>query len=163
MSAKTDLLMETARAYVHADRLCAASMIARADGTPAPEHAAHLDDATLAFLSAAYAFVDAEEPKKPITVSELARHRGVKPDDDGCVDATEYDRVGLPMMGGCVGCEATIAAYNAHPSKCGFLKCGDCIGDDGWTSVEECDRDLFGTDTVAVLEPTGDIESVVRS
>jgi hypothetical protein len=47
-------------------------------------------------------------------------------------------------MGGCDCCGACIGAYNACPSKSGYLRCAnECIGDSGWESVEEANRDLF--------------------
>jgi hypothetical protein len=43
--------------------------------------------------------------------------------------------VGLDMLGGCVVCEASIASYNGYPSKSGYWKCADDIGEDGFDSV----------------------------
>jgi len=80
-----------------------------------------------------------------ITVLELAKFRGLQEDEDGKVSMTAFDDVGLPMMGGCSVCGATVACYNSCPSKSGFLKCVEgCIGDDGWETVEEANRDIFG-------------------
>lgn len=80
----------------------------------------------------------------PITILELARFRGAKEGPDGTINGAEFIKVGLPILGGCCVCEATIAAYNACPSKSGFLKCRDnCIGDDGWETVEEANKDIF--------------------
>lgn len=80
----------------------------------------------------------------PITVLELAWHRGAEKDEDGATNAYEVEKTGLPFMGGCCMCGATVACYNACPSKAGYLKClNDCIGDDGWDSVEEANRDIF--------------------
>ena len=79
-----------------------------------------------------------------ITVLDLAFHRGLKADEDGSVSMGEVEDTGLPFMGGCVECGATIACYNASPSKSGFLKCTrECIGDDGWDTVEEANADIF--------------------
>lgn len=81
---------------------------------------------------------------KPITVLDLAKHRGAKADEDGSFTAGEIIKTGLPFMGGCAVCGATIAAYNACPSKSGYLKCAnECIGDSGWDSVEDANRDIF--------------------
>jgi hypothetical protein len=50
----------------------------------------------------------------------------------------------LPILGGCEICEATVAAYNACPSKTGFLRCKNgCIEDEGWETVEEANRAIF--------------------
>lgn len=77
-----------------------------------------------------------------VTVMELATHRLGR-------DATtgqDYIDARLPMMGGCYVCEASIAAYNAYPSQIGFLMCGDDIGGDGWDTVEEANKAIFGED-----------------
>lgn len=41
----------------------------------------------------------------------------------------DFAAVGIPILGGCQRCGATIAAYNAHPQKNGFWACGDCNAD----------------------------------
>lgn len=78
-----------------------------------------------------------------ITILDLAIHRGAKPIDDSYSGA-ELARVGLAIFGGCTGCGASMAAYNAHPSKSGFWCCPDCIGDDGWTDAAEANLEIFG-------------------
>ncbi len=42
---------------------------------------------------------------------------------------------GVDVLGGCEVCEATIACYNAYPSRTGFWRCADCIGDIGFATV----------------------------
>jgi len=82
-----------------------------------------------------------------ITVLDLAVHRGAKWEQDGAsMSGAEINRVGLPFIGGCELCGACIAAYNACPSKSGYLRCTDCIGRSGWESVEQADADIFGDD-----------------
>ena len=44
---------------------------------------------------------------------------------------------GVNIIGGCQGCEATLAVYNAYPSKSGYWQCGDCIGESGFATVAE--------------------------
>ena len=44
---------------------------------------------------------------------------------------------GVDILGGCQGCHATIAAYNAYPSTSGYWRCADCIGQDGFATVAE--------------------------
>lgn len=80
-----------------------------------------------------------------ITVLELALYRGAQPNEDGSISGSEIERVGLPFLGGCELCGASIAAYNAAPSKSGYLRCAEdnCIGDHGWDSVEEANQELF--------------------
>lgn len=81
----------------------------------------------------------------PITVRELAIHRGAI-EVDGSINGAEFERVGLPMMGGCESCEASIAAYNAYPSKGGYLRCRDCISTtEGYETVEEANKAIFGS------------------
>jgi hypothetical protein len=78
-----------------------------------------------------------------ITIFELAVHRGAKEDERGGINGEEFERVGLPMFGGCQDCGASIAAYNAYPSKSGFLKCKDCIDESGFPTLLEANRMLF--------------------
>jgi len=80
---------------------------------------------------------------KPITILELAIHRGAKADLGGGYTMGAIEDTGLPFMGGCSVCGACIAAYNACPSKSGFIKCASgCIDEDGWDTVEEANRDM---------------------
>ena len=44
---------------------------------------------------------------------------------------------GVDIIGGCQGCQATIAAYNAYPSTSGYWRCADCIGQDGFATVAD--------------------------
>ena len=90
-----------------------------------------------------------------ITILDLAKHRGAREGDGGGINGGEFDRVGLPIMGGCEVCGATIAAYNACPSTSGYLRCASgCIGEDGWTDVAEANIAIFGD------EPAGHSEKV---
>lgn len=77
-----------------------------------------------------------------ITVLELGRHRN--PALPESVNMGEFERTtDLPFFGGCEGCGASMACYNSYPSKTGFLRCKDCIGDSGWETVEEANKDIF--------------------
>lgn len=96
-----------------------------------------------------------------ISVLDLALHRGAKENEDGTISGGEIERVGLPFLGGCACCGATIAAYNAAPSKSGSLKCLDgCIDEDGWDSVESANVEIFGLvdapNPFATIAATGD-------
>ena len=76
----------------------------------------------------------------PITIHQLAEHRlGRAP-----VHGGDYAEAGLSILGGCAGCQASLAAYNAHPTKSGFWCCRDCVGDSGWESVAHANADIFG-------------------
>jgi hypothetical protein len=44
---------------------------------------------------------------------------------------------GVDILGGCQGCGATIAAYNAYPSTTGYWRCADCIGETGYATITE--------------------------
>ena len=82
--------------------------------------------------------------KGPITVLDLAMYRGAKECEGGGVTGGAIESVGLPFLGGCKRCGATIAAYNACPSKHGVLMCSSgCIGEDGYATVEEANRAIF--------------------
>ena len=74
---------------------------------------------------------------KPITIQDVAEAWGAKPQADGSYPGGEYVRLGLPIMGGCEGCGATVACYNAYPSYSGYIRCSDCIGDNGYETVAE--------------------------
>lgn len=79
-----------------------------------------------------------------VTILDLALHRGVVESPEGRISGGEFERVGLPIMGGCEVCGATIGAYNAAPSKTGYLRCSnDCIADQGWTDVAAANEALF--------------------
>lgn len=74
----------------------------------------------------------------PITIYDLAKFRGAKESEEGTINMGAFINVKLPMLGGCIVCSTSIAAYNACPSKSGVLKClRSCIGDDGYDTVEE--------------------------
>ena len=51
--------------------------------------------------------------------------------------ADDFARAGVEMSGGCQICGATIAPCNAYPSKSGYWRCADCIGDDGFATVAD--------------------------
>jgi len=88
--------------------------------------------------------ISLERKFMPVTVQELAFHRGLKTEPDGSYNMAAINAVGLEMLGGCELCAASIAAYNAYPSKSGFWRCRHCIGDSGWETVEEANAALFG-------------------
>jgi hypothetical protein len=63
--------------------------------------------------------------------------RGAKPDEDGNFTMGEIEAVGLPFLGGCQVCHASIACYNAFPSKTNYLRCRSCIGDLGFATTDD--------------------------
>jgi hypothetical protein len=76
---------------------------------------------------------------QPITISQLADFILGKPAETG----QDFQDLGLPMLGGCEVCHASIACYNACPSKTGYLRCRQCIGNLGYATLEEAKADLF--------------------
>lgn len=63
----------------------------------------------------------------PPTILDIAKARGVEEDENGGINGAEFARVGLPLMGGCQVCNATIAAYNAYPGINGYLVGSCCV------------------------------------
>jgi hypothetical protein len=88
--------------------------------------------------------LDQEHERGPVTVYELACYRlGLHAGESGLTGA-DFDRVRLPIMGGCEVCHATVAAYNACPSRTGFLRCASgCIAGEGWDTADEANRAIF--------------------
>ena len=71
---------------------------------------------------------------RAITILDYVRAvTGDKPSYSG----EDHWNAGVGILGGCEICFATIASYNAYPARSGFWRCGDCIGDDGYPTVEE--------------------------
>lgn len=59
---------------------------------------------------------------------DIAIARGATPDEDGGYNGAELARHGvMPVIGGCQGCEATIAVYNAYPGLNGYWVGGCCL------------------------------------
>lgn len=89
-------------------------------------------------------------PTKPVTILELARHRlsaigRTSGGEPARLTGVDFEAVELAILGGCELCGASIAAYNACPSRSGCWRCASgCIADEGYASVEEADRELFG-------------------
>lgn len=59
------------------------------------------------------------------------------------VTGGDFAEAGLAIMGGCKQCAASIACYNAYPAQDGYWRCGDCIGDYGYESVEAALMGIF--------------------
>lgn len=57
--------------------------------------------------------------------------------DKDIYTAEDFAKAGVEMIGGCQTCAATLAPYNAYPSRSGYWRCADCIGDDGFSTVED--------------------------
>jgi hypothetical protein len=76
---------------------------------------------------------------KYMTVFELAAEMDPSVvDHDGVVNSQLMAEHGFAMFGGCYLCAATIAFYNAYPTKQGSWVCKDCLAHDvGFESVSE--------------------------
>ena len=70
----------------------------------------------------------------PITILEYVK--SVVGDKD-LYTAEDCLASGVDILGGCQGCHATIAVYNAYPSTSGYWRCADCIGDTGFATVAD--------------------------
>jgi hypothetical protein len=53
----------------------------------------------------------------------------------GTVSAGDFEELGFPFYVGCECCGAGLAPYNAYPSRSGFIRCGFCIGAEGFPSA----------------------------
>ena len=72
-----------------------------------------------------------------VTILDCAVARGAKPDEDGNITMGDIEDVGLPFFGGCQVCHASIACFNAYPSKTNYLRCRSCIGSLGFATTDE--------------------------
>jgi hypothetical protein len=72
-----------------------------------------------------------------VTCLDVALARGARRDENGAITGSEFDRVGIPLFGGCLTCGASIAAYNAYPTTTGYLRCAGCVesAGDGYETV----------------------------
>lgn len=75
-----------------------------------------------------------------ITALELAIHRGC-PEDK--LTMGNVQDTGIAFMGGCRICAASIACYNAYPSRDGYWRCKDCIDENGYDTVEQANAHIF--------------------
>ena len=73
----------------------------------------------------------------PVTILECAIEVGATPDESGSFTVKTINDAGFDVIGGCISCRATIAAYNAYPSQGGFWCCADCIGKDGFATTSD--------------------------
>ena len=70
----------------------------------------------------------------PITILDYVK--SVVGDKD-LYTAEDCLTAGVDILGGCQGCHATIAAYNAYPSTSGYWRCAGCIGDTGFATIAD--------------------------
>lgn len=77
----------------------------------------------------------------PITILDYVRS---KLGDRETYSEDDHWQCGVAILGGCEICFATIASYNAYPSKSGYWRCADCIGDTGYSTAAEFARQALG-------------------
>jgi len=96
-----------------------------------------------------------QAPAQPIAVLDLAKHRlvelGIYTSETfpEALNGADFEKVGLPIFGGCEVCMASVAAYNAYPTQTGYLRCEDCTDDLGYATAEEANAAIFGGGDVA--------------
>lgn len=72
-----------------------------------------------------------------ITVLDLALAYGAKPDTDGSISGAQFVVRSLPILSGCQECGARLGPGNAYPSKTGYIRCHDCLGDLGYATTKD--------------------------
>ena len=77
----------------------------------------------------------------PVTTRILAEYRlGRRPKT-----LDDFREARLVAVGNC-RCGAELSVYTSYLDRDGYMNCRDCIGDDGWETVEAADRGLFHED-----------------
>ncbi len=79
---------------------------------------------------------------RSITLLDVALARGLRETQGGSAgySQAEVEACCVPFMGGCQSCHATVACYDACPSRTGYVMCASgCIGNLGFPSVEAYD------------------------
>lgn len=72
-----------------------------------------------------------------ITILDVAIARGAHVNADGSINGSEFERLRLPIISGCRFCSETLGAYNAYPSKNGFICCGAHAEGIGFETTDE--------------------------
>ena len=94
----------------------------------------------------------------PITVLDLAIHRGAKSDpefSDESFSVEAIEATGLRFFSGCGPCTASLGPFDAYPSKLGSIRCKDCIGQNGFETVEEANAFIFPPEDEDTLSDCG--------
>ena len=77
----------------------------------------------------------------PITILDYVKS---KVGEKESYSASDFHSNGVEILGGCERCNATIACYNAYPSKSGYWRCAECIDEAGFGTVEEFEKTVIG-------------------
>tara|TARA_Y100000034_G_scaffold83726_1_gene100247 strand:- start:190 stop:477 length:288 start_codon:yes stop_codon:yes gene_type:complete len=84
-----------------------------------------------------------------ITIMDIAKAEGAQEDERGGISGGEFERLGLPILAGCQGCGATLGAYNAYPTRSGYVGCADCTPEEyGYQTVADYRSTTEGMTTV---------------
>lgn len=76
----------------------------------------------------------------PVTVFDLAYFKLGRTPTTGA----DFEEARLPIFGGCERCQATVGAYNAYPTKTGYLRCVHCITDElVWFDPAQANKEIF--------------------
>jgi hypothetical protein len=73
-------------------------------------------------------------PSGPVTIFDYVR--SVTGDKPVYTDEDHWN-AGVGILGRCEICYTLIFSLNAYPARSGCCRCADCIGDDGFVTVEE--------------------------
>lgn len=76
----------------------------------------------------------------PITIFDLAEFiLGFTP-----TTGDDFAKAGLPILAGCQVCGESLAAYNAYPTKTGYIRCHHCLHSDlAYVDPADARADLF--------------------
>ena len=85
-----------------------------------------------------------------ITILDLVRAAVGEQDS---YSGADHEQAGVAIMGGCWRCGATLASYNAYPSRGGSWACDICVQGDGYDTVAEYEAD--GCDEPKAVDAQG--------
>jgi len=77
----------------------------------------------------------------PITFLDFVKFKLGERDEYSMEDCAS---VGVALIGSCQVCSATLSIANGYPSRQGYWRCADDIGDDGFATVAEFIADAEG-------------------
>jgi hypothetical protein len=76
-----------------------------------------------------------------MSILDLCIALGETEDETGSMTADQFDKHGLPFFSSCQCCQASLGPYNAFPSRSGYIRCKDCDGDPGYSTLAEFEAD----------------------
>lgn len=87
-----------------------------------------------------------------ITILQLATHRLGR----DAITGEDFTHVQLPILASCEVCQANILCSTAYPSMSGYVRCQRCIGNLGFQTVEDANRELFSEELYTVIDLSDD-------